>query len=275
MRMRLPNRLAVLLMMPLLLASCTQVPITGRSHLTLVDRAELNAMSVTEYQKFLQENKVSSDTAQVERIKRVGGRIQKAVEEYFASQGAQSQLAGYQWEFNLVESDEVNAWCMPGGKVVVYTGLLPVAGDDAGLAVVMGHEIAHAVAEHANERMSQSMFVELGMSALDEAMTQQPEATRELFKEAAGLGASVGVLLPYSRLHESEADRLGLVFMALAGYDPHTAIGFWERMSAMDKGPKPMELLSTHPADERRISNIRKLIDEEAMKYYKAATDGG
>jgi len=272
---RMPNRLAALLMLSLLAASCTQVPITGRSHLTLMDSAELNAMSVTEYQNFLKENKLSGDAAQVERVRRVGGRIQKAVEEYFTSQGAEKQLAGYQWEFNLVESDEVNAWCMPGGKVVVYTGLLPVAQDDAGLAVVMGHEIAHAVAEHANERMSQSMFVEFGMSALDDAMAQQPEATRDLFKEAAGLGASVGVLLPYSRLHESEADRLGLVFMALAGYDPHAAIGFWQRMSAMDKGPKPLELLSTHPADERRISNIRNLIDQEAMKYYKPAGGGG
>jgi predicted Zn-dependent protease len=200
-------------------------------------------------------------------VKRIGGRIQGAVERYFKGKGIESSLSGYQWEFNLVEDKQVNAWCMPGGKVVVYTGILPVTKTEEGLAVVMGHEIAHAVAEHGNERMSQGMLAQLGGVALDVAMKDKPQQTRELWQSAFGLGAQVGVLLPFSRTQESEADELGLTFMAMAGYNPQEAVTFWQRMSANSGGKAPPELLSTHPSDETRIRQIQEHMPE-AMKYY-------
>jgi predicted Zn-dependent protease len=200
-------------------------------------------------------------------VKRVGRRIQGAVEKYMTDNNFRHQLEGYQWEFNLVESKEVNAWCMPGGKVVVYTGILPVAKDENGLAVVMGHEIAHAVAKHGNERMSQGLLTELGGVALSVALRDKPQQTQRLFMNAFGVGAQVGVLLPFSRTHESEADHLGLIFMAMAGYDPHGAVTFWERM-AQQGGSKPPEFLSTHPSDQTRINKIKAELPE-ALKYYQ------
>jgi len=251
------------------MAACAEVPITGRKQLNLVGSAELHAMSAQAYDAFLEEHPLSQDAAHAQMVRRVGGRIRGAVESYFASRGRSDDLRGYEWEFNLVASDEVNAWCMPGGKVVVYTGLLPVARDEAGLATVMGHEIAHAVAHHGNERMSQAMLLEMGTSVLADALAEQPQQTQELFLGAVGLGAELGVLLPYSRLHESEADRLGLIFMAMAGYDPNAAVGFWERMAAQQQGGWTPEFLSTHPSDEKRIAEIRRLIREEAMQHYR------
>jgi len=261
-----------LIFLPLLvaaLASCAPVPITGRRQLNLVGSAEMDAMSATAYGDFLKTHKLSANAAQAATVKRAGVKIQKAVEAYFASKGKSAMLAGYKWQFNLVESSDVNAWCMPGGRVVVYTGILPVAKTETGLAVVMGHEIAHAVANHGNERMSQDMLVKYGMSAIDDAMAAQTEQVRELFLSAAGLGAKAGFLLPYSRLHESEADRLGLIFMAMAGYDPNEAPRFWQRMAALKKGAAGPEFLSTHPSDETRINDLKRLVAEEAMQYYK------
>jgi predicted Zn-dependent protease len=179
-----------------------------------------------------------------------------------------SEIKNYKWEFNLIESEEVNAWCMPGGKVVFYTGILPVTQTEAGIAVVMGHEIAHAVAEHGNERMSQSLIAELGGIALSEAVKNEPAQTQQLWFAAYGLGATVGVLLPFSRTQESESDRLGLIFMAMAGYNPQEAVNFWKRMAAQKGGNAPPEFLSTHPADETRIKDLQNEIPE-AMKYYK------
>ncbi len=255
----------------LLLSSCSQVAVTGRRQLNLVPASIMQSMSVQSYGEFLSQNKVSSNARQTETVKRVGLRIQKAVEQYCALKGISDQLDGYKWEFNLVEDPSVNAWCMPGGKVVVYTGLLPVAGDDTGLAVVMGHEIAHAVAKHGAERMTHGLIVELGGMALSEALTKQPEQTRSLFMKSYGAGTQYGVLLPYSRVHESEADHMGLMFMAMAGYDPRQAVAFWERMSAAGKDQQaPPEILSTHPADATRIKNIKALLPE-AMQYYNAA----
>jgi len=201
-------------------------------------------------------------------VKTVGSKIQQAVERYMAENKMSQLLDGYQWEFNLIESADVNAWCMPGGKVVVYTGILPVTRDGAGLAVVMGHEIAHAIAKHGNERMSQGLITELGGAALDVALKEKPEKTRQLWMTAYGLGAQFGVILPYSRLHESEADHLGLIFMAMAGYDPNSAAEFWQRMSVMKTGPAPPEFMSTHPSDQTRINRIKAELPE-AMKYYK------
>ena len=203
-------------------------------------------------------------------IKRCGARIQKAVETYFESKNASSQLAGYEWEFNLIESKEVNAWCMPGGKVAFTPGILPVCKDETGVAVVMGHEVAHAIAKHGNERMSQAMLAQYGSVALDAALANNSAGTRQMAAMAFGLGAQFGALLPFSRKQESEADHLGLVFMAMAGYDPQAAVPFWQRM-AEGGGGKPPEFMSTHPSDDTRIANLKKLMPE-AMKYYKPAS---
>ncbi len=258
----------------LLIFSCSTVPITGRRQINLLPDQTLLSMSLTQYDQFLKENQLSQDPAETQMVKQVGARIQKAVERYFADNDMSDELAGYEWEFNLVESDDINAWCMPGGKVVVYTGILPLTEDEAGLAVVMGHEIAHAVAQHGNERMSQGMIAQMGGVALSVALETQPETTRQLWMAAYGLGAQYGMVLPYSRLHENEADHLGLIFMAMAGYDPHAATAFWQRMAAQKQGQAPPEFLSTHPADQTRIKNIAALVPE-AMRYYKAASSSG
>ena len=252
----------------MLAAACTSVPVTGRQQLNIVPSSSIIQMSLKEYDDFLKKHKLSDNEKDTQRVKRVGLRIQKAVEQYFSERGMSHLLEGYKWEFNLVEGKEVNAWCMPGGKVVVYTGLLPISQDEEGLAVVMGHEIAHAVANHGGERMSQGLIAQMGGIALAVAVKDKPRETQQLWMMAFGLGATVGVMLPYSRLHENEADELGLIFMAMAGYDPRKAVDFWERM-AKKKGDKaPPELLSTHPSDETRINNIKASIPM-ALDYYK------
>jgi predicted Zn-dependent protease len=261
------NYAVVLMAMALVLISCSTVPITGRKQLDFIPGSSMLAMSVQEYDAFLKSHKLSTNQEQTQMVKLVGTRVQGAVEQYFAKNQQSGILDGYKWEFNLVESDEINAWCMPGGKVVVYTGILPVTQDEAGLATVMGHEIAHAVARHGNERMSQALLAQMGGMGLSAALKDKPEKTRELWMTAFGLGAQVGILLPYSRLQEEEADRLGLIFMAMAGYDPGKAVDFWERMAQKKGGKAPPEFLSTHPSDETRIRKIKELLPE-AMQYY-------
>ncbi len=248
--------------------SCSTVPLTGRSQLNMIPSSEMLTMSYQQYDLFLKEAKLSTNQPAVEMVKRVGGNIQKAVEQYMADHNLSSRLNGYKWEFNLVEDEQVNAWCMPGGKVVVYTGILPVTQDEEGLAVVMGHEIAHAIAEHGNERMSQQLLQQVGAVGLMVAMKEEPAETQALWLSVYGVGTTVGIMLPYSRTHESEADHLGLIFMAMAGYDPHAAPEFWKRMAAGKQGGSPPEFLSTHPSDQTRIDDITSWIPE-AMKYYK------
>jgi len=260
--------LIVLCISLLLLSSCSQVEITGRKQFNLVPDVLMNSMSFQSYGEFISQNKLSTNTQQTQMVKRVGGRIQKAIEQYCTENCLKDRLKGYEWEFNLVDDPNINAWAMPGGKVVIYTGLLSITQTEAGLAVVMGHEIAHAFARHGSERMTQGLIVEMGGMALSKALANSPEQTQNLFMRSYGIGTQYGILLPYSRKHESEADHLGLIFMAMAGYNPNEAIGFWERMVAAKKGPAPPELLSTHPADSTRIKNIEKLMPE-AMKYYK------
>ena len=260
------NRLLLLLIF--FVIACQTVPLTGRRQLSIIPAGEILSMSATSYKDFLSEHPLITGTDDAAMIKRVGIRIQQAVEKYFAENNLSDRLLGYKWEFNLVDDKAVNAWCMPGGKVVVYTGILPVAKDDKGLAVVMGHEIAHAVANHGDERMSQGMITQMGGMALSAALSSKPKQTADLFMTAFGIGTQVGVMLPYGRLQESEADRLGLIFMAMAGYDPHEAPEFWKRMSAGKQGQAPPEFLSTHPADQTRISNLEKQMGE-AMSYYR------
>ncbi len=249
------------------LMACAVVPITGRKQLSLVPEQEMIGMSLTSYKQFLSENRLSNDQSSTEMVKRVGSRIAAAVTKFLKDKGMEGRIKNFHWEFNLVKEDVPNAWCMPGGKVVVYTGLLLLTKDETGLAVVMGHEIAHAIARHGNERMSQNLAVQMGGMALSTAIQDKPEKTQMIFMSAFGLGSQVGVMLPYSRLHESEADKMGLIFMAMAGYNPQMAIPFWERMSQKG-GEKPPEILSTHPADETRIAKLKEFMPE-ALKYYK------
>jgi predicted Zn-dependent protease len=268
--MKTSIKLQIIILCGLLLAqtSCTEVEITGRKQFNFVPDSLVNSMSFQSYNEFLGQHKLSTNAEQTQMVKRVGSRIQAAVERYCEENRCMDKIEGYQWEFNLVEDPNINAWCMPGGKVVVYTGIMPIAKDEAGLAVVMGHEIAHAFAKHGSERMTQGLLVDFGGLALEKAIETKPAETQKLFKISYGLGTQVGILLPYSRVHENEADRLGLVFMAMAGYDPHEAVGFWIRMTAKKQGPQLPEFLSTHPADETRIETIQYLIPE-AMQYYK------
>lgn len=266
---RRPLVTVILLTLLLLGSSCSQVAITGRKQLNLVPDSMVNSMALDEYQSFLKENKLSTDAQATAMVKEAGKRISQAVDDYFKQQGMSEQIADFKWEFNLVESEEKNAWCMPGGKVVVYSGLLPITQDENGLAVVMSHEIAHAVARHGNERMSQALLYQMGGIALSTAMQDSPAATQQIFMTSYGLGAQVGVLLPYSRVHEKEADRLGLIFMAMAGYNPQTAVAFWQRMAQSKEGSVP-ELLSTHPSDKTRIQGIKDALPEAMPYYYKA-----
>ena len=250
-----------------LASACTTVPITGRRQLSLVSDGQMLGLAQQQYKQVLDTGKVVKTGAQLAMVRRVGQRIQQAVETYFRQQNQSQQLAGYQWEFNLIQSPEQNAWCMPGGKVVVYTGILPITQDENGLAVVLGHEISHAVAKHGNERMSQQEAQQVGGSLVSAALTGQSAGAQQLAAQAFGLTTSIG-LLKYNRAQESEADHLGLIFMAMAGYDPRGAIEFWKRMDARG-GPSQPEFLSTHPSNGTRIADIERELPQ-ALKYYKS-----
>lgn len=262
------SRLVALLIAAMFLGSCATVPVTGRSQLNLVPSSSMLSLSNEQYNDFLRKNKRSKNSAETARVKRVGSKLKVAVEQYFRQRGLASELRNYSWEFNLIENKSANAWCMPGGKIAVYTGILPYTKNDAGMAVVMAHEIAHAVAKHGNERMSQMLLTQMGGMALNSALSSSPKKTRQMYMTAFGVGSQLAVVLPYSRLQEYEADKIGLIFMAMAGYNPKEAIGFWERMTKSSKRGKPPEFLSTHPSDASRIRQIRNAIPD-AMRYYR------
>jgi predicted Zn-dependent protease len=249
-----------------LLAGCATVPITGRRQLSLVPESDLIAMAARDYDQFVSESTESSDPDARLMVTEVGSRIASAATEFMRENRMEYELRNYHWEFKLIEDDAVNAWCMPGGKVVVYTGLLPVAENATGLAVVVGHEVAHALANHGGERMSQLLLAELGGMALSKAVEEKPEQTQQLAMLAYGIGSQVGVLLPYGRQQESEADYIGLILMARAGYDPREAVPFWERMAAQGEG-EPPEFLSTHPNHGTRIEDLRKRLPEAIAIY--------
>jgi predicted Zn-dependent protease len=251
----------------LVLQACATVPLTGRQQLSLVSNPEIITMATQQYQQVLKEGKLSDNHEQIAMVKRVGARIKGAVEQYMAGAGLSSQLEGFNWEFSLIQDDKTaNAWCMPGGKVAFYTGILPVCKDENGVAVVMGHEVAHAIANHGRERMSQGLIENGLLSSVSAAMGQNPTLTSQLFMKAIGAGAGIG-MLKFSREQESEADHIGLIFLAKAGYDPNEAPKFWDRMVAISKNAAPPEFLSTHPSDQSRIQALRGWIPE-AMKYY-------
>ena len=254
----------------LIMVACSTNALTGKSQLTILPESELQSMATQQYQQFLTTNRVvsSSNNRDADMVKRVGQRISRAVESYYSERGLTNKLDGFQWEYNLIDDKSVNAWCMPGGKIVVYTGLLPVTQNEAALAVVIGHEVSHALLQHGNQRMSQGLLQQLGGVALSVAVANKPAETQNLFLSAYGAGSQVGILLPFSRKNELEADQYGLIWTAMAGYNPQEAIGLWERMESLANGQKPPEFLSTHPTEGRRIVQLQKFMPE-ALKYYK------
>lgn len=250
------KKLLMVMSLASLLAGCQNVPLTGRSQLLMISESQERSMGLASYRDIIAKEKLSHDPALTARVQRIGARI-----------AAATGRSDYQWEFKVIEDEAVNAFCLPGGKVAVYTGVLPIAQDDAGLAAVIGHEVAHAIARHGGERFSQEILV-TGLTVATAVATSDSDK-RDLYAGLLGAGAAVGFLLPYSRLHESEADRMGLIYMAKAGYDPRAAVGLWQRMAkaGKDKGKMP-EFLSTHPADETRIKEIERWLPE-ALSHYQ------
>ncbi|MEZ4885393.1 MAG: M48 family metallopeptidase [Chitinophagales bacterium] len=257
-----------LLMGIIFTTSCSTNPITGRKQLTLVPESTVSQLSLDQYKQVLSESKVERGTADAQMINTVGQNIATAVEQWMIQNKYSDRIKEFNWEFNLIDENVVNAWCMPGGKVAFYTGILPYTQNDKGVAVVMGHEVAHAVARHGNERISQGLIQTLGGVGLQIALRDKPAQTQNLFMGAYGLGSQVAVMLPFSRSHETEADQMGVIFMAMAGYDPYEAPKFWERMQTSGGGGVP-EFLSTHPSHETRIKNLNEKFVPQALAYYK------
>jgi predicted Zn-dependent protease len=243
----------------LIFSGCTTNPLTGKSTMALVNNQEVLAASFQQYDEFLKESAIVSGTAEARLVEQVGARIRGAAEKWLASEGRSEYLSDYQWEYTLIREDTVNAWCMPGGKIVVYTGILPITQTEAGLATVMGHEVAHALLNHGQQRMSAGVLQQLGAAGLSIVTAEKSPQTQQLAMTAYGAGSEFFGILPFSRSHESEADHIGLILMTIAGYDPEESIPFWERMSAQSGG-NPPEFLSTHPSDTRRIGDLRRLI---------------
>ena len=259
------RRLLFLLSLTLLFTACASNPLTGKNTMALVSNTELFPMAFQQYDQFLAENKVISGTAEARMVERAGENIREAAEKWFASQGQRDYLRDYQWEYHLVDSPEVNAWCMPGGKIVVYTGILPLTQTEDGLATVMGHEVAHALLNHGQQRMSADLLQQLGATVVGAAVSGGSAESQSLWMTAYGLGSTLGATLPFSRGHESEADHYGLILMAIAGYDPDASVPFWERMASMGGGGTP-EFLSTHPSDATRIRQLKGWIPEAKRK---------
>lgn len=264
------RRFLIFVLAGLLLNACFKVPVTGRKQFRMLPESMLLSMSMTAYNDFLKQNPpMPASDADASRVKSVGQKMAQTVDYYLVSNGFKKIRKNFKWNFELVNNSAVNAWCMPGGKIVFYSGIMPLVQNDAGIAVVMGHEMAHAVARHGNERMSQQLALYMGGITLAVAMNDKPEETRNLFLAVYGIGGALGSLA-YSRQHEYEADKIGMVFMAMAGYDPEEAISFWERMSGLSKGPQVPQFLSTHPHHDNRIAEMKKFLPT-AKKYYKTS----
>ena len=262
------NKLFLFALVSIAIYACTSVAVTGRKQLNLVSNSEILPIVNQQYDSVVRKGPLSTNKEQADMVKRCGLKIQKAVEDYMASKGLSSELQGFDWEFNLIDDPKtVNAWCMPGGKVAFYTGIMPICKNETGVAVVMGHEVAHAIANHGRERMSTQMLAQYGLGTLSALMGQSPGAGKELLMQAVGAGTNIG-LLKFSREHESEADHIGLIFMTMAGYDPNEAPKFWERMTEGSGGQEPPEFLSTHPSHTTRIKDLQGWIPE-ALSYKK------
>lgn len=260
------KKIIAIVMLAIVVGACSSVMFTGRKQVKLIPGSEMSAMAVQSYSQFIAENALSENEDYQALLSTVGAKMQKAVEAYMRNEGHGKQIESLKWEFNVVESPEVNAWAMPGSKIVFYSGIMPICKNEQGVAVVMGHEIAHVLAQHGNERMSQQMVAQLGGAALSEYAAMQPEKTQYIYNTAFAVGAQYGALLPFSRLHEREADRIGQIVMALAGYDPAYAVNFWEDMHKMSSGQAPPEFMSTHPSYDTRIEVLTENIPA-ARKY--------
>jgi len=252
----------------LVFSGCVTNPFTGKNTMALVSNRELFPMAFAQYDEFLRENKVVTGTKDAEMVKRVGGKLAAAAQKWLAAEGNTTYLKDYRWEYNLISDNTVNAWCMPGGKIVVYTGILPVTRTEEGLAVVLGHEIAHALLNHGQRRMSVGVLQQLGAATVAVATSGKSEGTQSLFMLAYGLGSNLLGTLPFSRSNESESDHYGLILMAIAGYNPDEAVPFWRRMAALGGGSK-LEFLSTHPSDATRIKQLREWTPEAKQKAAK------
>ncbi|MBR9915263.1 MAG: M48 family metallopeptidase [Algicola sp.] len=268
--MRIKNKLVAIGTIALFL-SCATNPFTGKKTLALVPNSQLFPTAFAQYDQFLTENKVVTGTSDAEMIKRVGQRIAVAAERWLNANGHQGYLEDYKWEYNLVNDPTVNAWCMPGGKIVFYTGILPIAQNETGIAAIMGHEVAHALANHGQQRMSAGMLQQLGAVAGNVAI--KDEQTRNIFNQAYGVGSNVGVMLPFSRSHETQSDEIGLYLMAIAGYNPSEAAELWKRMKANSGGQAPPEFLSTHPSNDTRIENLQKWAPKAKAEAKKFGVD--
>ena len=262
------KELSVYVLSLLMLAGCSSVPLTGRKQLLLVSDQEVLSSSLTQYKDYIKSAQKSTNATQTAMVVRVGKNIATATERYLRSNGLSAEIKDFSWEFNLVKSDEINAFCMPGGKIVVYEGLMKLVSSDDELAVVLGHEVAHAVAKHSNERISQQMLAQYGAQLLGESLSQKSEMVQAIASTVYGVGAQYGVTLPFSRKHETEADYMGLILMTMAGYNPDKAVTFWQKMSASSSGKVP-EFMSTHPSDATRIAEIQKVLPAIKTKYKK------
>ncbi|WP_396172680.1 M48 family metallopeptidase [Flavobacterium sp.] len=254
----------------ILIMGCATNPLTGKSTLALVDNSSIFPSAFQQYDAFLKENKVISGTSDAKLVETVGLKIKLAAEKWLNAIGKPEYLKDYQWEYKLVEDPAVNAWCMPGGKIVVYSGILPVTKDESGLATVMGHEVAHALLNHGQQRMSAGMLQQVGAVGVGVAVGNESQATQEIAMTAYGATTQLGGMLPFSRSHESEADKIGLILMAIAGYNPEASVPFWKRMGEASGGQEPAEFMSTHPSHNTRVSNLTRWIPEaktEAAKY--------
>lgn len=263
---RMKKITGLLLSATLLLSGCGSVPVTGRKQMLLVSDSEVIESSLTQYSDYMKSATPSTNTKGKAMVTRVGKNIAAATEAYLKANGLSNEIKNFNWEFNLVKDNQVNAFCMPGGKIVVYEGLLNLVSSDDELAVVIGHEVAHAVAKHSNERISQQLLTQYGAQILNKALSEKSASIQQIGNTVYGLGAQYGVTLPFSRKHESEADYMGLIFMTMAGYNPNTAITFWQKMSANGSASVP-EFMSTHPSDATRINDIRKYLPE--LEKYK------
>lgn len=251
-----------------LFLSCATNPFTGKQTMAFVSNDQLFAASFQQYGQFLSENKVIKGTSQSEMITRVGQRIAVAAERYLTANGYEGYLKDYAWEYNLVDDKTVNAWCMPGGKIVFYTGILPIAQNETGIAIIMGHEVAHALANHGQQRMS-AAYIQQGLAVVGNVALANDQQTLDIFNQSYGVVSTVGGILPFSRSHETEADQIGIYLAAIAGYDPYEAPKLWERMSANSGGQAPPEFLSTHPSNESRIHNLSQLAPKAATEAQK------
>ena len=260
------NRILGIGALSLMMMACATNPITGRKSLQLANDQEITAMALQQYRETLSKSKVISGTTAAKSVQNVGARIKNAANNYYRSIGRESDLANYQWEFNLIDDKQVNAWCMPGGKVAVYTGILPISKTDTGLAVVLGHEVSHALAGHGNERISQAMVAQYGGAILGSTTSGQMAT---VFQQVYPIGAQVA-LLKYGRSQELEADEMGLYLMSMAGYDPREAQPFWQRMESSSTSSGTPEFLSTHPSPENRRADLEKHLPK-ALEYYKTA----